>query len=64
MAHDDPVFIGFMEAVRKNMETGGALGIVTFLTWLRDLLPNSWFGVDLMEERRNRVYGHIEVYNI
>ena len=62
MAHDDPIFLGFMEAVRKNMESLVALGIVTFLPWLRKLLPESWLGIDLMEERRIRVYGYIEVF--
>jgi len=62
MAHDDPVCIGFMEAVRKNMESLVALGIVTFLPWLRKLLPESWLGIDVMEERRIRVYGYIEVF--
>jgi len=61
MAHDDPIFLGFMEAVRKNMETGGSMGIVSFLPWLRKLLPESWLGIDLMEERKVRVYSYIEV---
>ena len=38
MAHDDPVFLGFMEAVRKNMETGFSLGIVGSMPWLNNRL--------------------------
>ena len=61
MAHDDPVFLGFMEAVRKNMETGFSLGIVGFMPWLNNLLPRSWLGLDLMQERVDRVYSYFEV---
>ena len=51
MAHDDPVFLGFMDAVRENFETGFSLGIVGFMPWLNHLLLRSWLGVDLMRER-------------
>ncbi len=49
MAHDDPVFLNFMATQRRNMELGATMGIVGFIPWLKDLLPRSWLGVDLIE---------------
>lgn len=49
MAHDDPLILGFMAAQRRNMELGATMGIVGFIPWLKDILPRSWLGVDLIE---------------
>ena len=61
MPHDDPTFLGFMAAIRHNMETGGKMGIVGFIPWLKDLLPRSWLGIDAMEASVANVYSYFEV---
>ena len=61
MAHDDSIFLGFMEALRKNLETGFSLGIVGFMPWVNNILPRSWLGVDLMHERLDQFFSYIEV---
>lgn len=61
MAHDDPVFLGFMAAIRNNMETAGTSGIVGFIPWLKDVFPRSLLGVDRMEDSVDRIYSYFEV---
>ena len=43
------------------METGGKMGIVGFIPWLKDLLPRSWLGIDAMEASVANVYRYFEV---
>ena len=50
MEYDDPLFQYFMAAFKRNMETGTTMGIVGFIPWLKNILPHSWTGVNLMEE--------------
>ena len=61
MKHDDPVFLGFMTAIRNNLEIGAAIGVVGFVPWLRKILPKSWIGLNLMEERLDIVYRYFKV---
>ena len=63
MPHDDPIFIGYIEAVKKNMEAGAAVGVISFLPWLINFLPKSWIGLDSMEQRMNSMYSYFEVRN-
>ena len=50
-----------MDTIRQNFETGGAMGIVGFIPWLKDLLPRSWLGIDAMEASIATVHGYFEV---
>ena len=61
MAHDDPVFLGFMLAIRRNMELAGTMGILGFIPWLKDILPGTWLGVDLVEESVGKLENHFKV---
>ena len=61
MAHDDPVFINFMEAGRKIVKAGSTIGIIGFMPWLQSLLPPSWIGLDSLENEANAVYSYFEV---
>ncbi len=61
MAHDDPAFLGFMDAIRKNLEATASMGIVGFIPWLTNLLPRSWLGLDLLDERRDAIVKYFEV---
>ncbi len=61
MAHDDPVFLGFMEAIRKNLETTNSLGVVAFIPWLTNILPRSWLGLNLVDKRKNAIMKFFEV---
>ena len=61
MAHDDPFFLGFMEATRKSLETTCSMGVVGFIPWLTHLLPRSWLGLDLVEKNRNAIVKYFEV---
>lgn len=50
MEYDDPFFKYFVTAVFHYMEIGSKMGIVGFIPWLKNILPHSWTGVNLMEE--------------
>ena len=63
MAHDDPKFLGYFEFVKKIIEAGATVGVISFLPWLITFLPKSWIGLDSLEERMNSMYSYFEVLN-
>ena len=50
MDYDDPIFLGFMAAFRRNMELTASVGALGFIPWIPKILPNSWTGVDLVHQ--------------
>ena len=61
MEYDDPLFLYFMAAIRQNFEIGSKMGIVGFIPWLKNILPRSWTGVNLMEESIENVTKYFKV---
>ena len=61
MEYDDPLFLYFMAAIRQNMEIGSKMGVVGFIPWLKNVLPRSWTGVNLMEESVGNVLKYLKV---
>lgn len=62
MEYDDPVFLDFMAALRRNMEIVASVGVVGFLPWLKNILPPSWTGVNLMQESLDSINVHFKVF--
>lgn len=60
MEYDDPKFLGFMAAIRRNMEEGLSAGIVGFLPWLRNILPKSFTKIDLIQESIDTTYNYFK----
>lgn len=74
MDYDDPIFLGFMAAFRRNMELTASVGALGFIPWIPKILPNSWTGVDLVHQsvvdisklftvKKNRVF-HVRTTKI
>ena len=61
MEYDVPLFLYFMAAIRQNFEIGSKMGIVGFIPWLKNILPRSWTGVNLMEESIENVTKYFKV---
>jgi hypothetical protein len=61
MAHDDPVILGFIAAIHRNMELAGTMGILGFIPWLKDILPSTWLGVNLIEESQQNIENYFKV---
>lgn len=61
MKYDDPIFLGFMAALRRNMELTSSMGVVGFVPWLKYFLPKSWTGVNLMEESVRSINSYLKV---
>ncbi len=62
MEYDDPLFLGLMAAIRRNMEISTKMGIVGFIPWLKNILPRSWLGINLMEESVEAVNSYFKVF--
>jgi len=50
-----------MAAIRRNMELAGTMGILGFIPWLKDILPGTWLGVNLVEESVGKLENHFKV---
>lgn len=50
MDYDDPVFLGFMAAFRRNMELTATVGALGFIPWLPKILPDTWTGVSVVKK--------------
>lgn len=61
MAHDDPVFVGFMAAINRNFELAATMGILGFIPWVRKILPRSWTGQNLVEASLDDINIYFEV---
>lgn len=60
MEYDDPVFLGFMAAMKRNMKLA-TRGIIGFIPWLKDTIPQSWTGVNLIEESLETINNYFKV---
>lgn len=63
MAYDDPVFLGLMAAQHRNMQLASKMGIIAFIPWIKDILPRSWLGVDLLEKSLENIEQYFKVNN-